>query len=487
MRGGPLFLGFDVGTGGTKALAIDPAEGRVVARGASSYDLLPPSEPGEAEQHPHTWIRALEEVAAELRAKIDPARVAALGVSGQQHGAVLLDGEGEVLRPAKLWCDTTTAEEARELSAHFGRPVPSGFTAPKLLWSRRHEPELFRRVRTVLLPHDYVNFRLTGRRVTEAGDASGTGLFDPLRRSFNREEAAWIDPRLPDCLPELVEPGEPAGRLSAAGAALLGLTEGLWVSAGGGDNMMSAVGSGATREGVVVVSLGTSGTVFTHRESPLVDPSGLVAPFCASIGGWLPLVCIMNLTGPAEEVARAFGQGHGELTEAARQVPPGCDGLLWLPYLMGERVPDLPQARGTLEGMAPGHLAPGVLYRAALEGTSLNLAWGVDRLRALGVAVEGVHVVGGAAGNPLWREILSAALACPLTPLAEAQSAALGAALQALWTWKRGRGEDADLHSLCAPFLAPAAPPTHPQPERVALYAELGRRFRARAAALYGA
>lgn len=481
-----LALGFDVGTQGTKALLLDAQAGRVLARASRSYDLIEGLGPGVAEQHPHTWVEAVREVAAEVLTGVDPGAVVAVGVSGQQHGCVLLDGAGEVVRAAKLWCDSSTVDEARELSEAYGRPLPAGFTASKVLWCKRHEPDNWQRVRSLLLPHDYINFRLTGELSMEAGDASGTGFFDPVTRSFIEADAAIIDERLPSMLPALLEAGAPAGELSAEGAQLLGLPQGVLVSAGGGDNMMSAVGSGASRPGVVVVSLGTSGTVFTHCDQPIVDPQGLIAPFCASIGGWLPLLCVMNLTGVTEEVRAGFGGDHASLTRAAREVPVGCDGLMWWPYLAGERFPDLPEAAGTLEGMRAGHLRPGVLFRAAIEGTSLNLGWGVERLRELGVTVDAVNLVGGAARNDLWREVLADVLACPVSAMSEPESGALGAALQSLWTWRRSQGDTAQVHELAAPFVAAEGPPTEPDAERSAAYAQLSRRFRERAAVLYG-
>lgn len=479
-----LALGFDVGTQGTKGIAIE-AGGKVVARASRSYDLLPDLPPGAAEQHPSTWIDAIREVSAELLANLDPAEVRAVGVSGQQHGCVLLDKTGEVVRPAKLWCDTATAAEARELSEVFGRAVPTGFTASKILWCKRHEPENWSRVRHVLLPHDYVNFRLTGELTMEAGDASGTGLLDPATREFRMDDARQIDESLPGMLPSLLETGAAAGVTSSAGGALLGLPEGVLVSAGGGDNMMSAIGSGATTSGVVVVSLGTSGTVFTHADQPVIDPEGLIAPFCGSAGGWLPLLCVMNLTGVTEEVVAGFGLDHAAATSGAAEVPVGCDGLLWLPYLAGERVPDLPEATGTMLGMRAGHLNGPTLYRAAMEGTSLNLGWGVDRLRGLGVAVDGVRLVGGAAKNPLWRSILADVLNAPVTALDEPESGALGAALQALWTERRAAGDAARVHELAKPFLSVSEPVTEPDAARVAQYAELGARFRSEVERLY--
>jgi len=464
-KDGALFLGFDVGTQGTKALVIDGARSEVVARASRGYGLLPGLPPGHMEQHPDTWLEAVAATGRE--------------VLGQQHGCVVLDGAGQVVRPAKLWCDTATAAEARELGEQLGRAVPAGFTASKLVWLKRHEPANWARVRSVLLPHDWVNLRLTGEPSMECGDASGTGFFAPAARAFDRAAMAAIDPHLAGLLPPLRGAGELAGRLSAAGAALLGLPPGIPVAAGGGDNMMAAIGSGATRAGVVVVSLGTSGTVFTRTDAPVQDPGSAIAPFCSSDGAWLPLLCVMNLTGVTEEVKLLTGLDHATLTTKAAKVPLGCDGLLWLPFLLGERVPDLPAATGTLLGMRPGLLRPGYLYRAALEGTSLNLGAGLDRLRALGTKVDEVRLVGGAAQNTLWRQILADVFGVPVRPLLEAEAAALGAALQAAWTVRRIGGEvSLTTDDVARPFVR-LADAVDPDPASVPAIAALRVRFAA--------
>jgi len=499
----PLYLGLDVGTQGAKAVVLDAASGHIVARAGRSYGLIEGLPPGAAEQHPETWIEAAGEAAREALARAAAeggqaavaVRVAGVGVSGQQHGAVVLDEQRRVVRPAKLWCDTATAAEAAELSAVFGRAVPTGFTASKLLWLRRHEPRHWAAVRHVLLPHDFVNLRLTGRLSTEAGDASGTGCFDPASRSWRMDDAERIDARLPSMLPPLLAPGEPAGALDAGGAARLGLRPGIPVASGSGDNMCSAIGSGATRPGVVVVSLGTSGTAFTYASLPLVDPAGLIAPFCDATGGWLPLLCVMNCTNVTESVRRSTGLPLEALTEAAGREPPLCGGLLWLPYLQGERVPDLPHATSLILGaggapLSPDEtraLAPGRLFRAALEGVSLNLAWGVGRLRALGVAVDSVRVVGGGARNALWRQILAEALGAPVAPLAESESAALGAAILAGWTARRQAGEAVAADAVAAPCVALRGAASRPDAERAALYRQAQARFREAAAAHFGA
>ena len=492
-----LTLGLDVGTQGTKGLVLDPDRG-VVARASAPYDLLDGLPSGAAEQHPHLWRDAVQAVVQELLSHedVDRDRLVGVGVSGQQHGCVLLGEDDEPVRAAKLWCDTVTADEAAELG------VATGFTASKVLWTRRHEPEVWARTRRVLLPHDYVNLLLSGEASMEAGDASGTGWFDLGARRFDEaamdrlDAAAGDGTRLAERLPGLTDPTDPLAPIGRTTGAL-GLPAGLVVAPGGGDNMMSALGSGATRAGTLVVSLGTSGTAFAHADAPVVDPDGLIAPFCGSAGGWLPLLCVMNLTGVTEEVRaggtaalRLAGDPRGELdhaalTDAAAGVPAGCDGLLWLPYLAGERVPDLPRATGTLLGMRPGHLRPGVLYRAALEGTSLNLARGVTRLRGLGLAFERTHLVGGAAANPLWRAVLAACLDTPLVALEEPESAALGAALQALGSWHREAGAAFDLHDLAAPLVR-EGDPTAPDPTLVGTYAGLAARFGDEVARLYG-
>jgi xylulokinase len=485
MTAGPLFVGFDVGTQSTKALVVDVAGCSVVARAQHAHTFVEGLPPGHVEQHPEQWMDAVAATAREVLRHVDRTRIAGLGVSGQQHGAVVLDAAGAVVRPAKLWCDTATVAEARELSERTGRAVPTGFTASKLLWLARHEPRSWAAVQRVLLPHDFVNLRLCGESSMEFGDASGTGFFDPNRRCFDPAAMTAIDARLPPMLPPLRAVGALAGHLSAAAAARTGLPAGIPVAPGGGDNMMSAIGSGATRAGVVVVSLGTSGTIFTRTERPVVDPKGCIAPFCSSDGAWLPLLCVMNLTGVTEEVKALTGLSHDALTRLAADVPPGCAGLSWLPFLVGERVPDLPLATGTLLGLRPGLLRPGHLYRAALEGTSLNLGAGLDRLRALGLSIAEVRVTGGASQNPLWRQILANVFDVPVWPLLEAESAALGAALQAAWCVRRLAGEqDLGTDAVAAPFVRRGAE-TRPDAALRSLHVSLRSQFAAQVARLH--
>lgn len=468
-----LFLGLDVGTQGTKALLLHGETGKVLSIAKAKYGLIEGLPDGAAEQHPDTWIHAIREVSREILGSDSSLRnrVRCIGVSGQQHGFVALDAEGTVIRPAKLWCDTSTESEAAELSRLAERSIPCGFTASKILHMKTHEIENFKRLKSVLLPHDYINFRLTGEMFMEAGDASGTGFFDPATRAFDASVMAAIDSDLHGMLPRMVDPLTVAGELSKEGAEILGLPKGISVATGSGDNMMSAVGSGATEEGVLVLSLGTSGTAFAYSASPLIDSEGLVAPFCDATGGHLPLICVMNMTEVLHEVGGLLcGLSLDELTAMASKVSPGSEGLLLLPYLCGERTPNLPKARGSLHGIRPGNLHAGAVFRAALEGIALSLGLGVDRMRQLGLPVTEVRCVGGGANNPLLREILASVIDAPLRQLQETESAALGAALHAAMTVRSDGGWRDELLRNAVRLSGEVDKPI---PEMVATYAGL--------------
>jgi xylulokinase len=476
-----LYVGLDVGTQSTKGVLLDVTKKgaeAIVGRAAHAYELIAGLPEGAAEQHPSTWRGAVRAVLEQLLTGVDRERIRGVGVSGQQHGLVTLDEADEVIRPAKLWCDTTTAREADEITAQGKRVVPTGYTLPKLLWMKRNEPDNFARVRHVLLPHDYVNFLFTGEKFMEAGDASGSGAFDPERRVFDQQLLSWVDPKAPEWFPSLVRADQPAGKVSALGAQEFGLPVGAIVAPGGGDNMMSAIGSGATKPGATVVSLGTSGTVFAYSASPVVDAKGQIAAFCDSTGAWMPLLCTMNVTGVTEEVRQAFGMDLATLTRLAEAVPPGAGGLCFLPYLVGERVPNLPRATGALLGVRPGLLSPGHMFRAAIEGATLGLASGVERMKRLGLVVDAVRVVGGGSKNPLWRQILSDVLGVPVSVLVEPESAALGGALQAYWVARRAKGEQVSPSEVAEPFVTLAPEVTAPNPANHAHYQQQLTEFR---------
>lgn len=451
---GQYFIGVDSGTQGTKAILIDGATGKIKSSATTSYPLISGLPAGAKEQHPKTWTAALEKTIREAvtAAKAKPSEVKGIGISGQQHGFVALDEKGQVIRPAKLWCDTSTAEEAEALLSRLGgldaaialtgNGIPAGFTASKILWLKQREPKNYARLRTVLLPHDYLNYHLTGQARMEAGDASGTGLFNTRTRNWEPRCVEAIDPELAQRLPAIdATSAAPCGTLLPALAQRLGLEAGTIVSAGGGDNMMGAIGTGNTKVGVLTVSLGTSGTIYAYSSRPVIDPKGEVAAFCDSTGAWLPLICTMNVTVATELVKKAFNWDNEQLTKEAGKIDPGSNGLLLLPYFEGERTPNLPQARGVYFGMNSQNFTRAHMARAAMEGVAMGLNYGLNRLKDLGIRPKQIRVTGGGSKNPVWRQILADTFDAEVVGLATAEGAALGAALQAKWTYMLHRGE----------------------------------------------
>jgi len=447
-----FFIGVDNGTQSTKALVIDGETGEVIARASEPYGLIEGLPPGHKEQHPSVWVEALKKTVREAvrAAHIKPKHVKGIGVSGQQHGFVPLDKDGKVIRPAKLWNDTSTIRECeyiiRKLGGKkavirlIGNSIPPGFTASKILWLKRHEPSNFKRLSTVLLPHDYLNFYLTGKLRMEYGDASGTALMDVRTRRWCDEVINVIDPQLKEKLPPLEPSDTPVGTLRSEASKELGLPEDVLVSAGGGDNMMSAIGTGNTKEGIVTASLGTSGTIFAYSTKPIIDPEGEIAAFCDSTNAWLPLLCTMNVTVATELARSLFNLSYEELTEAADSVSPGSDGLILLPYFEGERTPNVPEGTGVLFGLNSRTYTREHIVRAAMEGATLGMNYGLNRMRDLGIKPHEIRLTGGGSKNRLWRQIaadiFNVEVVCPTVD----EGAAYGAALQALWTYLNYEG-----------------------------------------------
>jgi xylulokinase len=481
------FVGVDSGTQGTKALVVDGESGRVVGSAFRAMGLIEGLPPGHREHHPSSWIDAFIETVREAVkvSGVEPAKIRGLGVSAQQHGFVPLDGEGNVIRPAKLWNDTSTAEECKMLTDALGgerkvirligNTIPPGFTAGKILWLKRHEPGNFRRLRTVLLPHDYLNLWLTGRCTMEYGDASGTALMDVRRRRWSEEVAEAIDPALIEKLPKLNPSDEPAGQLRREAAETLGLRDVL-VSAGGGDNMMGAIGTGNTRPGIVTVSLGTSGTVYAYSERPVVDPKGEVAAFCDSTNGWLPLVCTMNVTVATDLVKRLFKYSFEGLEEAVAGSQPGSGGLLLLPYLGGERTPNVPEGTGVLYGVSADNLTAPNIARSAMEGVTMGLNYGFNRLRGLGIDPKEVRLTGGAARNRTWRSIAADVFNVEVACIGVEEGASYGAALQSMWTYRRAGGERTSISEITDAFVKlDEGSRVRPNPRNTERYSRLQR------------
>jgi len=438
-----LFIGIDSGTQSVKAIVLDLDIRKIVAWARAPHRLIDGLPVGHMEQHPQEWAAALDTVILEVAAKIDRRRVRGIGVSGQQHGFVPLDRSGEVIRPAKLWCDTSTTAECDLITKKLGGPkaairktgnlILPGFTAPKIFWLKRHEPASYRRLRHVLLPHDYLNFHLTGNYFMEFGDASGTALMDVRKRVWSADASNAIDKNLGDFLPPLSASHEAAGTLRAEIAAKYGFSPDVVVSAGGGDNMMGAIGTGNVAPGNVTASFGTSGTIYAYSNQPVVDPQGEIAAFCSSTGGWLPLLCTMNVTTATEQVRALFGFDYAALDAAVAATPTGAGGLVLLPYLAGERTPNVPDGSGVLLGLNQKTFHAAHIARAAMEGATTGMNYGLRRLAALGVKAKEIRVTGGGAKSPVWRQLMADIFGVPIVAMVGDEGAALGGALQAAW------------------------------------------------------
>jgi xylulokinase len=459
-----FYVGVDSGTQSVKAIALDMETGAVVAEARAPHHLIAGLPEGHMEAHPQEWVSAMDAAIAEVASQIDCARVRGIGVSGQQHGFVPLDSQGQVIRPAKLWCDTSTAAECEILTRKLGGPkavirktgLPflPGYTAPKVLWLKRNEPANFKRLRHILLPHDYLNFHLTGNYFMEPGDASGTGFLDIRKRSWSAAAMDAVDARVARCLPELSGSQLPCGVLRPEIAARYGFPKDTLVSAGGGDNMMGAIGTGNVIPGAVTASFGTSGTIYAFSRKPVIDPSGEIAAFCSSTGGWLPLLCTMNVTGVTEQVRALFGWELSDLENAASGAPVGSGGLTLLPYFDGERTPNLPKGTGVYFGINRKTLDKGHLARAAIEGATLGMNYGLRRLAVLGVKAREIRLTGGGARSALWRQVAADIFGVPVVAMVQDESAALGGALQAAWCDSPGRGSAPALAALCSRSVA---------------------------------
>jgi xylulokinase len=418
----PLVAGVDSSTQSVKVVVHDAGTGALVRSGRAAH-------PDGTECPPHAWWDALTEASSGL---LDG--VAALSVAGQQHGMVVLDADGSVVRPALLWNDTRSAADADDLVAELGGPaawadavgsVPvASFTVTKLRWLARHEPELAARVEQVMLPHDWLTWRLAGSpatATTDRGDASGTGYWSALSGQYRPDLLSLAFGRTP-AVPRVAAPAEVVGQTSS----------GIALAAGTGDNMGAALGLGL-RPGDVVVSLGTSGTAFAVAEAPCADPAGLVAGFADATGRWLPLVCTLNAARVLSAGADLLGVDLAAFGDLALTAEPGSGGLVLLPYLDGERTPNLPAATGNLSGITRANLTAANLARACVEGMLGGLADAVDALLAQGVTPTRVLLIGGAAVSEAVRTVAAGLFGLPVHVPAPGEYVATGAARQAAW------------------------------------------------------
>ncbi len=480
------WLGIDVGTGGTRALAVDE-RGHLVGAFTAPHEDMRMERPLWAEQRPGNWWDAAQLAIRGLLLQTGANReaVKGLGLSGQMHGLVALDAENRVIRPALIWCDQRSQPQVDAINRSVGReavlgyianPVLTGFTLPKLLWVRDNEPAAFERIRKVLLPKDYVRFQLTGEFASDVSDASGTALFDVARRRWSYElvdrlglDRSW--------LPRVLESSEVSGVISRQAAALTGLREGTPVVAGAGDQAASAVGNGIVEPGIVSCTIGTSGVVFAHMQSPAYDPAGRVHTFCHAVQAAWHVMGVTQGAGLSLQWFRntfAPGTDYDALTAEGENAPPGSQGLFWLPYLMGERTPHLDAAaRGGWIGLTARH-SRADLIRALLEGVSYSLKDCLEIIEQMGVQVDSVRLSGGGARSRFWRRMLADVLGKPAVSLETQEGSAYGAALLAL----AGTGVYNSVPEVCRAAVR-QADSIEPGPEESRFYAQSHRTYQA--------
>ena len=471
-----MLLGIDVGTGGTRAVVVD-TKGKVIASAAVEHAPFRAPRPGWAEQDPEDWWRATQAAVREVLGAAGLPEIQAVGLTGQMHGAVMLDAAGEVLRPSLIWCDQRTDEQCEWLHTEIGRerlieltanPALPNFTLTKLLWVRKYEPQIFSRIAHILCPKDYVRYRLTGTYAMDVQEASGTLLLDVANRRWSPEVSRIAG--IPESwLPQLFESQEICAKVSEGGAGHTGLAVGTPVVAGAGDQGAGAVGMGILAPGSVSATIGTSGVVFAATASPTRDPLGRLHTFCHAVPGRWHVMGVTQAAGLSLRWLRdtvSPADDYTALTAWAAQVPAGSDGLLWTPYLLGERTPHLDsRARAALVGLTAGHTRAH-LVRAVLEGVAYSLKDTFTLLAELGIPVNGVRLGGGGARGLLWREIQAAVYGYKTDVLVAEEGGAFGAALLA----GVGAGVWPDLEAACAEAIE-VAQQIEPDPKLVERYA----------------
>ena len=470
--------GIDLGTQSMKVVIYDYEKKEIIEKASCPMDLISEAD-GTREQTTEWFDKGLEVCFGKLSAE-NKKTIEAIGVSGQQHGFVPLDKDGKPLYNIKLWCDTSTTAECAYITKKaggdakvvklLGNLMLPGFTAPKILWLKNNKPEAFAKLAYIMLPHDYLNWKLTGEYVMEYGDSSGTALFDSKNRCWSKKICDIIDPSLMGKLPKLIEAHEAAGKVSAAAAAAYGIPEGIPVSAGGGDNMMGAVGTGTVADGFLTMSMGTSGTLYGYSDKPIADPANGLSGFCSSTGGWLPLLCTMNCTVATEFVRGLFELDVKDLDKIAAEAPCGSEGVIVVPFFNGERTPNLPNGRASITGMTAANTNRANIARASLESAVFAMRGGLDAFRKLGFQPKEIRLIGGGSKSPLWRQIAADIMNLPIRVPALDEAAALGGAVQALWCLKSQSGK-CDIAALCAEHITlDTSKSADPIPANVAAY-----------------
>jgi xylulokinase len=468
-----LFAGLDVSTQSCKIVVIDYEKQDVVHVDLVSYDddlpeygtregVIQGLDEGVSESDPKMWLSAVDKIFDNLvRSDVLQANIRSISVSGQQHGLVALDNEGQLTRPrSKLWNDYSTHEECRILTERIGgldkmieavgNSQRTGYTAPKIFHMVRHEPDVFEKTATLFLVHNYINWYLTGGvRIMEPGDLSGMAIWSPKTGNYSALMLSAIHPGLMSKLPEVAPSEESIGTISSDLVDRFGFSSECAIDAGSGDNMYGAVGTGNVGPGIVTVSLGTSGTAYSFMEEPFIDPDGEIAAFCDSTGHHLPLLCVSNLANGYNEVLRHFELDHDQFSEIIGRTAPGNDGQVLIPWYAGERTPDLPQAAPLYFGFPLGGFRRDILCRAVLEGHVLNLYTGFKRMP---VEVRELRLTGGLSRSEAWAQTIADVFDAEAVPV-EGEGAALGAALHAAWVWHKESKGEISLQEVIEPFI----------------------------------
>lgn len=470
---GKLFAGLDVSTQSCKLVIIDQEAEKLVYVNSVVYDndlphyqtvngVIADMPEGVSESDPHMWLEAVDLVFQRAqRAGIPLAQVGCIAVSGQQHGLVAIDAQGNLARPrSKLWNDFSTLAECQILTekvggleqmiAEVGNSQRTGYTAAKIFHLVRHEPENYQRATTLFLVHNYINWYLTGGiAVMEPGDVSGMALWNPRTRQWSQKVLNAIAPDLKAKLPPVKPSDEVIGKIAPELVTKFGFSPDCLIDPGSGDNMFSAIGTGNVAPGIVTVSLGTSGTAFTFMPEAYIDPTGEIAAFCDSTGNYLPLLCVSNLANGYNEILKIYHLSHTEFNQIIKITPPGNNGKILIPWYSGERTPDVPLAAPLYFGFGLADFTRENLCRAIIEGHVLNLYTGFKRMP---VQVKEIRLTGGLAQSDAWCQTIADIFEASTVPV-EGEGAALGAALHAAWTWHKAQGRPVGIQEIVQPFV----------------------------------
>ncbi|MDR0526387.1 MAG: xylulokinase [Spirochaetaceae bacterium] len=457
-----IVAGIDMGTQSVKVALYDAENRQIVSQAQQPLDLIAEND-GTREQKTEWYTAALDSCFA-MFTGAERGAVCAIGISGHQHGFVPLDAQGNSVYNVKLWNDTSTQAECEFITKEAGGDdaviseicnlMLPGFTAPKILWLKKHKKSAFERLRYIMLPHDYLNYLFTGEYRAEEGDTSGTALYNGAKRAWSKKICSIIGEKLFGLLPPVIAADEPNGFVQESAAKRWNIPQGIPVSSGGGDNMMGAIGTGTVEDGFLTMSLGTSGTLYGYSNTPVSDPKNGISGFSASTGGFLPLLCTMNCTVASEELRSLFGMSVKEFDEAALSSAPGSKGVVVLPFFNGERTPNLPGGRASIMGLSAANASRANIARAALESAIFGMRGGLDAFNALGFKAREIRIIGGGSKSAVWRRMAADIMNLPVKRPVNDEAAAIGAAIQALWCLEKQQGRSTGIAALCAEHIA---------------------------------